>query len=187
MTEVSEERLVELQQGASLEEALEFFDACEPVALDEMTGSWHGVGVPTDNPFDGLLEAFGWRGKEFLDADNVHPLVFQLGTGGRFSVNPARMPMKLAVRAGAFVRSAPGRLMGRAMIRAMRTHQPAARLRMMEYRGVVSATMSYDALPINDHFRRVDDNTVIGIMDYREVPAPFVFALRRDSNSARTA
>jgi Domain of unknown function (DUF4334) len=35
--------------------------------------------------------------------------------------------------------------------------------------GVVTATMSYDALPINDHFRRVDADTVIGVMDVRSI------------------
>ena len=33
---------------------------------------------------------------------------------------------------------------------------PLARLRMTEYRGVVSATMIYDSLPLNDVFRKVD-------------------------------
>jgi hypothetical protein len=49
---------------------------------------------------------------------------------------------------------------------------------MIEHRGVVTATMSYDALPINDHFRRVDDATLLGVMDLRGAP-PFFFVLRR--------
>ena len=38
------------------------------------------------------------------------------------------------------------------------TSRPAARLRMTQYRGVVTATMCYDAHPIHDVFRRVDDD-----------------------------
>jgi hypothetical protein len=173
------QRLVALQAGATLEEALALFDECPPVPLAAMAGSWRGVGVPTGNPFDGLLEAFGWRGKWFLGPDNVHPLVFETRGGSVFSVNPALMPMGLAARAGRLVRSRPGQILGRAVIGLARTRRPAARLRMMAYRGVVTATMSYDALPINDHFRRIAEDTVIGIMDFRQVPQPFVFALRR--------
>lgn len=38
----------------------------------------------------------------------------------------------------------------------------------VEFRGKVSASMVYDAQPVFDHFRRVDDNTVMGIMDGKE-------------------
>ncbi|CAJ1586868.1 DUF4334 domain-containing protein [[Mycobacterium] wendilense] len=54
------------------------------------------------------------------------------------------------------------------------------RLRMVEYRGVLSATMIYDALPINDHFRLIDDDTVLGVMDMRGLDRPLMFVLRRD-------
>ena len=51
---------------------------------------------------------------------------------------------------------------------------------MTEYRGVVSATMCYDDLPIHDVFRLVDDDTVLGLMDLRGLEQPFVFFLRRE-------
>ena len=54
---------------------------------------------------------------------------------------------------------------------------------MTEYRGVVSATMIYDSLPINDIFRKVDDDTVLGVMDLRFTPQPFFFILRREGQS----
>jgi len=40
-----------------------------------------------------------------------------------------------------------------------------ASLWMVEFRGKVSACMVYDGQPVLDHFRRVDDSTVMGIMD----------------------
>jgi len=61
----------------------------------------------------------------------------------------------------------------------LKTETSQARLRMMEYRGKVSATMIYDYLPINDSFRKVDDNTVLGIMDFKNSPQPFFFVLKR--------
>jgi hypothetical protein len=65
----------------------------------------------------------------------------------------------------------------------LRTEQPKARLRMTEYRGVVSATMIYDSLPINDIFRKVNDDTVLGVMDLRFIPQPFFFVLRREGQT----
>ncbi|WP_419206930.1 DUF4334 domain-containing protein [Photobacterium leiognathi] len=35
----------------------------------------------------------------------------------------------------------------------------------IEFRGKVSATMVYDGAPIFDHFRKVDDNTLMGLMN----------------------
>jgi len=40
-----------------------------------------------------------------------------------------------------------------------------AQLREVVYRGVCSATMIYDTQPIMDHFRTIDDDTVLGAMD----------------------
>ena len=56
----------------------------------------------------------------------------------------------------------------------------AARLRMTTYRGKPSATMVYDNLPINDVFRKVDDDTVLGVMDLKGMKTQFFFVLRRD-------
>jgi hypothetical protein len=173
------DRLHVLEQRASPEEALAFFDGCGPVRVEEMLGCWKGSGVPTGHPFDGLLEAFGWHGKRFESPDETHPLVFE-GAAGLFSANPALVPVNLAVRFNRLVWTRPMRVIGRRLVRMARTSKPRARLRMMEYRGVVTATMSYDALPINDHFRRVDADTVIGVMDFRTIDRPFVFVLRRE-------
>lgn len=35
----------------------------------------------------------------------------------------------------------------------------------VEFRGEVTATMVYDGQPVLDHFKRVDDDTLMGIMD----------------------
>jgi hypothetical protein len=41
----------------------------------------------------------------------------------------------------------------------------------------------YDHLPIIDVFRRVDDDTVLGLMDYRNFPEPYFFVLVRENSS----
>ena len=40
-----------------------------------------------------------------------------------------------------------------------------ASLWLEEFRGEVTATMVYDGRPTHDHFKRIDDNAVMGIMD----------------------
>lgn len=39
----------------------------------------------------------------------------------------------------------------------------------VEFRGKVSATMIYDGVPIFDHFRKVDENTLFGLMNGKHV------------------
>lgn len=43
--------------------------------------------------------------------------------------------------------------------------QGEATLWNIEFRGEVTATMVYDGRPVHDHFKVVDDNTVVGIMN----------------------
>jgi hypothetical protein len=40
-----------------------------------------------------------------------------------------------------------------------------ASLWQVEFRGEVTATMVYDGMPVFDHFKRVDDNTLMGVMN----------------------
>ena len=54
-----------------------------------------------------------------------------------------------------------------------------AQLRAVEYRGVVTATMIYDRHPILDHFRAIDSDTLLGLMDRKGEAAPLSFMLRR--------
>jgi hypothetical protein len=60
------------------------------------------------------------------------------------------------------------------------TSESRARLRMTEYRGKVSATMIYDQMPVYDIFRKLDDNTVLAVMDNKTIKDPFFFKLNRD-------
>lgn len=167
------------EQASSVGEALAFFDTLPPVRVEEMPGLWKGSGVETGHPWDGMLEEFGWYGKRFDDAERAHPLVFG-NDKGLFCVNPSLVPLGLLRRTSNLLRTPPLADTARCSLRLLRTSRPAARLRMVEYRGTVSAAMTYDALPINDHFRKVDADTLIGVMDMRGDSAPFFFVLRWD-------
>jgi hypothetical protein len=146
-----------------------------------MIGMWRGDEIATGHPLDGLLGATGWYGKQFVDPETVHPLLFY--TADRravFPVDPARLPMGIRLPTGR------GQSYHRLITTArplLGTTKPAARLRMTEYRGRSSATMIYDSKPINDVFRRVSDDTVLGLMDHRGDDRPCPFALRRDTIS----
>ena len=157
---------------------LAYFDSLEPVSVEFMLGKWRGEGVPTHHPMDGLLENFNWYGKEFVSADEVHPLVFKRHDGTLVKLNPQWMPMKYA-RNSALSRQEWFRKLFDLGTRVMSTNTSKARLRMTEYRGKVSATMIYDDQPINDVFRKIDDNSVLGVMDLKGMKQPFFFKLTR--------
>jgi hypothetical protein len=171
--------LAELEErGADLARALAFFDSLASVTTAAMIGRWRGSGVATGHPMDGLLERYGWYGKDFVSEDEVHPLLFRRGDE-IYPVDPAKVPLGLLLRHVGLFRSP---MFGRVFATLgplARARRSGARLRMLEFRGVVSATMIYDALPIHDAFRRVDEDAVLGVMDLRSSP-PFVFILRRD-------
>ncbi len=162
---------------ATTEEAIELFDLLEPVDLEFMIGSWKGEGFHTNHPMDGLLEAYHWHGKRFDSPEDVHPLVFSTRRGDVATLNPAfmgpalRMPMPKSAIAGKLFQ---------ALIPFFTTSQSRARLRMTTYRGMSSATMIYDQLPINDVFRKIDQDSVFGVMDFKGMTSPFFFILRRE-------
>ncbi|GAA4389971.1 hypothetical protein GCM10023147_17380 [Tsukamurella soli] len=48
--------------------------------------------------------------------------------------------------------------------RAESSSRGEASLGMIDYEGVVTASMVYDGQPVIDHFKRIDDDTVMGVM-----------------------
>lgn len=170
-----------VRRGATTEGALALFDSLDPVPVAALFGTWRGAEFPTAHPLDGLLTASGWYGKQFIDAERVHPLLFHTADrAAAFPVDPARMPLGAALRVPV---PAGGRGLRRAVLAArplLRTARYTARLRTVEHHGVPTATMIYDAKPILDVFRRVDDTTVLGLMDLRGMARPYFFVLRRD-------
>lgn len=158
--------------------ATDLLDSLPPVRVAEILGRWHGSEVPTGHPLDGLLDVSGWYGKEFVDADRVHPLLFG-SAGALYAVNPKLMPLGLLNRLGRrFPRWLPPG--GTALFRLAATRRPRARLRDVQYRGVVSAAMVYDDLPVIDHFRRLGPDSLLGAMDLRGSDRPYFFLLERD-------
>lgn len=161
-------------------QALALFDSLEPVDLDFMLGEWAGEGWPTGHPLDGALEAFGWEGKRFDSAEDVHPLLFRSLGGRRVAVSPSRVApgLPLLLR-WSWLKSRAAGWVFRACLPLLSTRRSQGRLRRVSHRGRVTATLVYDRLPILDAFRRIDEDTVLGVMDCKGMERPFFFVLRR--------
>ncbi len=166
------------QNETTTEEALKVYDSLESVDLEFMIGRWQGKGINTNHPMDGILEMSNWYGKEFIDSEIVHPLLFTDNKGKIFKVNPNPQAMNLVMKMP--IPNNPSLKPLFIILNSFfKTEQSQARLRMMESRGKVTATMIYDYLPINDSFRKIDENQVLGIMDYKKIKQPFFFLLTR--------
>ncbi len=165
-------------------DALDLFDSSDAVEPDFMIGTWRGAEVPTGHPLDGFLAASGWWGKQFIDADNVHPLLFPTRDGrALWAMNPgiAFGGLSLAEKAPQTKNMSFATPIATTRLLSQ-TRKSRARLRTTRYRGTDTATMIYDQLPINDVFRRISDDAVIGAMDLKGSPAPYFFALKRDES-----
>lgn len=163
----------------TLAETLARFDALPAVTTQEMLGEWRGSGVLTGHDMDGLLEAYAWYGKSFVSEEVVHPLLFRNRAGETYAIDPRRIPLALS-RFHALTRNAGARALFTLATPLLRTRAPRARLRAVTHRSVTTAAMVYDHLPIIDYFRRIDERTLLGLMDMRGA-APFFFQLERNA------
>lgn len=160
------------RHGLSTESALARFDSLPSVEIEELTGTWRGSELSTGHPLDGLLERLGWQGKRFESKERVYPLIFH----PNIALDPSRLPLSVALRWPRLARSIPVRAGFAIVRRALRARGPSASLAHIEFRGCLSTAMIYDRQPIIDHFRRIDDRRLLGLMQVRSVP-PFFFLL----------
>lgn len=172
------DHLAALEPTCTLDDALAFYDGLDAVRAEDITGAWPGRELATGHPMDGRLAASGWWGKRFDDVDSVHPLLFMTPGGEIFPVDPRRVPLGLADKVPVSLVEKGSKALG-VVKPALRTNKPRARLRNIEHRGVVSAAMVYDHLPVIDHFRRVDERTLLGCMDLRSSERPYFFILQQ--------
>jgi hypothetical protein len=163
-------------------DALARFDALLGVEPAAMIGRWRGAGLPTGHPLDGVLEALGWYGKSFEDTDRVHPLLFRTRSGEVVPLDPRFMPVSIALGCPALARSAPVRMAFAAGRPLLRSDHSDASLRVVDFRGRRSAAMIYNRKPIIDHFRKIDGDRVLGLMEMRGMERPYFFLLTRDQS-----
>jgi hypothetical protein len=164
--------------------ALALFDSLPPVAVGETIGRWRGAELPTGSRLDGLLGLHRWWGKDVVDPETVHPLLFADRRGVPRPVTPWPAPLGLLRRAPGLARTPAARIGFAAARPLLRARRPGARIRAVEHRGVVTAAVVYDALPIVDVLRRVDERALLGLMDLRGLDEPFLFVLTRAGAAA---
>jgi hypothetical protein len=170
-----------LSDGMTCRAALERFDGMPAAKLDGLTGLWRGRSLPTGHPLDGLLEALDWYGKEILSDRRVHPLLFRRRSGRRLALDPAWMPVEVALRWPALARSPVSRAVFRAVSPGLQAQGPAARIETRAFRGRSGAAIVYDRQPIVDHLRRIDTDRLLGLMERRGMSRPYFFLLTRET------
>ncbi|GIM90956.1 DUF4334 domain-containing protein [Paractinoplanes toevensis] len=121
-----------------------------PIPTAELDEVWAALGPVRAEEILGA-----WRGSEF---DTGHPLNGQLAKAGWHgktfvSVSDAK-PL--------ICRGPDGELYSN-----IELGKGEASLWNVEFRGEVTATMVYDGRPVFDHFKRVDDDTLMGIMNVK--------------------
>ena len=147
--------------------ALETFRRLPPIEPHEMVGLWKGRGIPAGHPFDGVLENLGWFGKRFTPDMRADALLFRFGERRLVAIDPARIPLRLALRFHDVGRVRVARNLFSYLQRGMRARGPVASLKTIVFAGVESAAMVYDDQPIVDYFRRIDDERIMGAMTIR--------------------
>jgi len=65
----------------------------------------------------------------------------------------------------------------------LKTNISKARMRMIKYRGKITGTMVYDQKGIMDHFAKIDENTMLGVMEMKGAKKPYFYVLERDSKN----
>lgn len=162
-----------------MQKALDEFQCLPPIAPREMIGLWAGRGIPSGHPFDGVLENLGWFGKRFTPELRADALLFRLDKRRLIPIDPARIPLRLALRFHRVGRTRTARILFSYLLRGLRAKGPVASLKTMSFHGVASAAMIYDDQPIIDHFRRRDDRRIMGAMTIQGDDRIYFFELDR--------
>ncbi|MFI2508925.1 DUF4334 domain-containing protein [Streptomyces sp. NPDC018972] len=146
-----------LDARARFKELREKDGPVDPCELDEI---W--AALATVRPEDILGE---WKGGEF---DTGHPLNGELAKAGWYGKTFAAVHDAKPL----ICRAESGELYSHVEL-----GKGEASLWTVEFRGESTATMVYDGRPVFDHFKQVDDTTLMGIMNAKGVPAegPFYY------------
>lgn len=147
-------------------EALRSASAATVAALDALWADLAPVGVE---------EVLGrWAGGDFATGHVISKVLAKARWHGKWFDSPLEVtPIVCRDPAGDLAANAEAAGGG------------AASLWPVEFRGEVTATMVYDNLPVLDHFKKVDDDTLVGIMNGKleqlyGITEPYYFWLERE-------
>ena len=163
----------------SQQAALRRFRDLPTVEPHALVGLWRGRGVATGHPLDGVLENLGWFGKRFTSDMRADALLFRSGERRLVAVDARWLPVRPALRFARLGRTRAARNLFSYLMPRLRANGPIASVRTLPFEGVASAAMVYDKQPIVDQFRRIDDNTLMGVMVIRGDGRLYFFELER--------
>lgn len=137
-----------------------FVDSETPIEVDQLHSFYDSLPA-----IDCEFLLGDWRGGCFNTGHRGEKMLAKLGWGGkRFTaLNDVNPIMSIDDNGALQVNEVLG----------------TASLRKVEYRGQTTATMVYDQHPIFDHFKKIDDDQVLGVMDSKGDDFPLYFYLRR--------
>lgn len=178
MTSENYAKILKMQTtGVTQKEAFVIFDSLETVNKQFMIGKWRGSECKTGHIMDGMLSIAPWYGKLFISSEAVHPLVFTDREGKKYCVDPRKVfriinnTVTMKLLAGLTRKLNPVRKFDShkldLVFKSFKTYRPKARLREIKYRGKITAAMIYDELAIIDIFKKIDNDTIIGVMDIK--------------------
>jgi hypothetical protein len=162
-----EQRIVSMANGRTDQfppATEEWFQTLQPVRAQDMTGLWQGAGIPAGHPLDGVLENLGWFGKRFRADMRADALLFQTTPGRLVAIDPAFIPLRLALRFSAFGQTFIARNWFSYLRKALQARGTTASLHSGDNSDSQTAVMAYDKQPIVDYFRWTGEGEVVGMM-----------------------
>jgi hypothetical protein len=126
----------------------EFTARTGPIPDDELDAFWALLDPAT---IDFMIGE--WKGGEFLTGHRANGFMQRLNWFGKTFHSAADAKPLVCLDADGNKFSNTEAMKGEAS------------LWMEEFRGEVTASMVYDGAPVHDHFKRVDENAVLGIMN----------------------
>ena len=157
--------------GAKTAEQIDaLFTTLASVSIQTLQGIWRAVAIPGVSPQYQLMIEKGWYGMRLTDQNSVDSLLIANPEGtGIFAADLFKLAAALPAN--------PAHL---SQIRSeIETDQPTGRLRLIDYRGTVSAAMIYDRQPVIDYFRTIDDTTVLCTVEARDITGNAYLILQR--------
>lgn len=140
-----------MSDGLARKQFTEFKERAEAIGEAELDDWWATL------PPTGIDDMIGeWAGGEFVTGHSMNGLLEKAGWFGKtFNSADDVKPLICLDADGNKFSNIP---MGKG----------EASLWLEEFRGVVTATMVYDGQPVHDHFKKIDDNAVMGIMNGKQ-------------------
>jgi hypothetical protein len=106
-------------------------------------------------------------------------LLFRSGEHQLVAIDPAKIPLGLALRFHHIGRMRVARNLFSHLQRALRARGPVASVKIMVFGGVESAAMAYDHQPIVDYFRSIGEMKIMGAMTIKGNDRIYFFELER--------